>query len=121
MSRVVHFEIPATDPEELSKFYINTFGWKFNKWGDQNYWLIETGEKDEPGINGGMMTKKDSAQPIVNSIDVKNIDEAAEAVSKNGGEIVVPKMAIPTVGWMFYFKDPDGNIFGAYQHDPEAK
>ena len=38
-----------------------------------------------------------------------------------GGTIVVPKMPIPTVGWLAYFKDPDGIIHGVYQDDKEAK
>jgi predicted enzyme related to lactoylglutathione lyase len=42
---IVHFEIPANNPEKLSEFYKNLFGWKFEKMsmgeaGD--YWMIET-------------------------------------------------------------------------------
>ncbi len=28
MSRVIHFEIPASDPERASAFYKKVFGWK---------------------------------------------------------------------------------------------
>jgi predicted enzyme related to lactoylglutathione lyase len=29
-------------------------------------------------------------------------------------------MPIPTVGWLAYFTDPDGNIHGIYQNNPTA-
>src|SRR6059036_3226268 len=39
---LVHFEIPATDPSKVARFYEQLFGWKFNKWEGANmdYWLI---------------------------------------------------------------------------------
>jgi len=43
MPRVVHFEIPATDPERAAAFYKKTFGWKFEKWpGPMDYWMVNT-------------------------------------------------------------------------------
>ena len=38
MSRVIHFEIQAENPERAMTFYENMFGWKFSQWGDQKYW-----------------------------------------------------------------------------------
>ena len=32
MSRVIHFEIPAGDPERAANFYRKVFGWKIEKW-----------------------------------------------------------------------------------------
>ena len=51
------------------------------------------------------MRKRDPNQPIVNSIDVPDMDAAIRRVEGAGGLIVVPKMPIPTVGWLAYFKD----------------
>jgi hypothetical protein len=31
------------------------------------------------------------------------------------------KMAVPGVGWLAYFIDPEGNIHGMMQSDPKAK
>ena len=123
MSRPTHFEIPSDNPEKSMKFYSDVFGWEFMSWGegDQPYWLIKTGDPEKPGIDGGLMQKRDPAQPVVNSIMVENVDETETLIRKAGGEVVVPKMAIPTVGWLIYFKDPDGNIFGAMHNDPEAR
>jgi predicted enzyme related to lactoylglutathione lyase len=34
---------------------------------------------------------------------------------------VVPRMAIPGVGWLAYANDSEGNIFGMMQPDTAAK
>jgi predicted enzyme related to lactoylglutathione lyase len=121
MERVTHFEIPTDKPEASVKFYSEVFGWKCQKWGEHEYWLTTTGEDKTPGINGAIMKKRDPKQPVVNSINVKNIDASIKAIEANGGKIVVPKSTIPGVGHLAYFTDPDGNIFGVIQDDKNAK
>ena len=60
MNRVVHFEIPAEDPENVARFYSEVFNWKIEKWeGPVDYWLITTGEENEPGINGAISMASD--------------------------------------------------------------
>ncbi len=68
---------------------------------------------------GLMKSKSRSAR--ANSIDVLNLDDTVRKIESAGGKIVVPKMPIPAVGWLGYFKDPDGNIHGLYQNDPSAR
>ncbi|MFQ5919073.1 MAG: VOC family protein [Thermoplasmata archaeon] len=124
MARVVHFEITADDPERAAKFYGDVFGWSAMKWeGPQEYWLISTGDEKEPGIDGGLARREDSplAQPITNTIDVASVDKAISAVEASGGEILVPKSAVPGVGWLSYFKDTEGNVFGMMESDESAK
>jgi len=122
MPRVIHFEIDATKPERLVAFYEKIFGWKMEKWeGPVEYWLITTGKDDQPGINGGLSKRTESQPTMVNTIDVPSVDEFVKKVEKNGGKIVVPKHAIPGVGYIAYFKDPEGNMFGMMQDDPSAK
>lgn len=120
MNRPVHFEIPSADPQRAIAFYQSIFGWQFQKWeGPVDYWLISTGEG--PGINGGLMPRRDPAQPCVNTIEVADIDATTSTITAQGGQNVVPKMPIPGVGWLAYFKDIDGHIFGIMQNDPAAK
>lgn len=58
MPKVLHFEIPAEDPERAVKFYEKVFGWKIKKWkGEFDYWLVEAREEDETGINGAIKPK----------------------------------------------------------------
>ncbi len=122
MPRPIHFEIPANDPERIIAFYQSAFGWTIPKWegGGMPYWLITTGPDGEPGINGGILKKRDPEQPCVNTIGVANLDEAIATVTNSGGTICVPKMPIPGVGWLAYGKDPEGNIFGMMQEDRSA-
>jgi hypothetical protein len=120
MSRVIHFEIPSNDPESLSGFYNKVFNWVTVKApGPMEYWLTRTGD-GEPGIDGGFMRRHHPQQPMANTISVDSVDSALEAVVANGGKIALPKMAIPGVGWLAYFHDPEGNIFGIMQADTSA-
>ena len=122
MPRPIHFEIPADDPARAIRFYETVFGWKFEKWaGPMDYWVITTGAAEEPGINGGLMPKRDPAQPCVNTVDVNDLDATVKTIESSGGQCVVPKMPVPGVGWLAYFKDTEGHIFGAMQADAEAK
>lgn len=127
MSKVVHFEIPADDAPRAAKFYGNVFGWKVTKWGEQDYWLIDTGTKDKGGIDGGIAPRaglfknKGGVSSFVVTIEVKDIEETAKKVKKAGGEWADDGGLIHGVGFMQYFRDTEGNLFGALQPDTEAK
>ncbi len=122
MSRVVHFEIPADDPERSIKFYEEVFGWTIEKWdGPIEYWLIMTGPEDQPGIDGGLARRTDPEIGVENTIEVADLDLSLTAVADNGGQVIRPKMAVPGVGYMAYIKDTEGNIFGLMESDLEAK
>ncbi len=121
MSRPVHFEINTPDVEKTTAFFESVFGWEFQKWdGPDSYWLIKTGQNGAPGIDGGMMSLKDEWPSTVNTIGVESIDAFTEKVTEHGGEVVVPKMAIPGAGYHAYCKDPSGVIFGVFNEDKTA-
>jgi len=122
MNRPVHFEIPAKDPARAIKFYEGAFGWTFKKWdGPMPYWMITTGPDGEPGINGGLLPREHPGQPCANTIGVSDLDATVAAVTKHGGKIAVPRMAIPGIGWLAYCLDPEGNTFGVMEADEKAK
>jgi predicted enzyme related to lactoylglutathione lyase len=122
MPRVVHFEIDAKKPDRAIKFYEKVFSWKIKKWeGPVEYYLITTGKESEPGIDGGLSRRTESEPSTVNTIDVPSVDEFIKKVEACGGTIIRPKMAVPGVGYMAYFKDPEGNIFGMMENDESAK
>lgn len=122
MPRPIHLEIPADNPDRAVKFYETTFGWKFQLWaGPQKYWLFESGDEKTPGINGGLLERNPMMAGPVATLDVASVDEASAAVQKNGGTIVAPKFPVPGIGWLAYFKDPEGNVFGMMQADQAAK
>ena len=120
MLRVTHFELPADDPERAVAFYEKVFGWKINKWqGPMDYWLVTTGE-GAAGIDGAIM-RRESVTGTTNTVDVPSVDEFSQKVVAAGGKVVVPKMAIPGVGYHAYCADTEGNLFGILQPDPKAK
>lgn len=123
MPRVIHFELPADDPERACRFYTEVFGWQFQKWdGPSEYWLITTGNEAQPGINGGLMRacKESPARAAVNTLDVPSVDDYVCKVEAAGGKVVMPKMAIPGVGHLAYCQDTEGVMFGIMQFDPAA-
>ena len=121
MPRVVHFEIPAEDPDRAVKFYSEVFNWKIEKWaGPVDYWLTTTGSDNEPGINGAIMKRQNPQATVTNTIEVPSVDDFLNNIVANGGKIITPKMPVPGVGYAAYFADTEGNVFGLMQPDTSA-
>jgi uncharacterized protein len=128
MSRVVHFEIHATDPEKLVSFYSGLFGWTFQKWdGPMEYWVIRTGLADRPGIDGGLLRRHGDAPTAMQAVNafvctvaVESAKSALDRAVELGGTVALPLMPVPGIGWLCYAKDPNDNIFGMMQSDPAA-
>jgi hypothetical protein len=126
MNRPVHFEIHATDPASLSKFYADAFGWKVTHVAQFNYWIFDTG--GGAGINGGMLKRmgpKPAAGAAVNafvtSLGVTSLDDVLAKALAAGATVALPKMVIPGVGYQVYIRDPDDNLLGLHQADTNAK
>jgi uncharacterized protein len=127
MSRVVHFEIQASQPAALIDFYTALLGRNFSKQQGMEYWLIDTGPADQPGINGGLLPRPGAApaemqavNAFVCTVGVDALDETLATNADLGGGVALPKMAVPGIGWLAYVKDPDGNILGLLQPDETA-
>ncbi|HML04417.1 MAG TPA: VOC family protein [Methanobacterium sp.] len=117
MPRVIHFEIPADDPERAIKFYEEVFGWKVQKWeGPFDYWLVTTGEEDEMGINGAIMSRE-MGEMVKNTIGVDSFDEYVEKIEKAGGKMLTEKQTIPGIGTMAAFEDSEGNVSAIIEPD----
>jgi hypothetical protein len=52
---------------------------------------------------------------------VADIDVSASTVKSNGGQLVLPKMPVPGIGWLVNCKDTEGHIFGMMQKDSNAQ
>lgn len=130
MHRPIHFEIQAGEPQRAIKFYSGLFGWTFEQWGSNEYWMLSTAPKEskDMGINGGLMPRKGPAPKdgegmsgYVCTIDVADVDAKVAEVIAAGGALAVPKVAIPGMAWLAYCKDTEGNMFGLFQLDKDAK
>ena len=125
MNGHVYFEIQADDTQRAVDFYKGVFGWKFEQvYGLQvEYWRIETG-----GARGGLLKRPAPPPPpqcgtnaFVVSLEVENFDETAHKIVSLGGNIALPKFAVPGICWQGYFIDAEGNTFGLFQVDATAK
>lgn len=116
--KVIHFEIPARDPERLKKFYSNIFNWTLSQWKDVGFWVALTGQPTQFGINGGIIDVNELDIPLNSIINVDDIDAVMQKITEKGGEITVPKFFVQSVGFLAYFKDLDNNVFGLRQVDP---
>ncbi|PVX27766.1 MAG: glyoxalase [Candidatus Bathyarchaeum sp.] len=119
---IVHFDIPAENPEKLKNFYSKLFSWRIYKFpGPTEYWMIETVPVDEkgaparPGVNGGMFKKEQPERKPVNYILVDDIDKSTQKVKDLGGTITRPKQQVPGVGYIAHAIDPEGNAFAIMQ------
>ena len=127
MPRPIHFEIHADDPERAAKFYKTVMGWEITKWdGPADYWVIRTGPKEQPGIDGGLLRRRGTIDgtaviAYVCTMDVPSVDEHLKKITSAGGQLAVPKMPIRGVGWLAYAKDTEGNLFGIMTPDANAK
>lgn len=124
MSRVVHFEIHAENPDRAAKFYTDVFGWEIKKWEGSpvEYWMVMTGDKKTLGIDGGITRRLGPAptdgQPVnayTCVMEVKDIDAIIALIEKAGGKLALAKNDVPGVGALAYYKDTEGNIFGILQ------
>jgi predicted enzyme related to lactoylglutathione lyase len=117
MPSIVHFEIPADDLSRAKAFYSDLFGWRMEDYPGMDYTMIDT--FGAPG--GGMMKRMKPEQQIINYIGVPSVDEYAAKVEKLGGKIIVPKMAVPGMGYFVICLDTENNAFGIWEMDPKAK
>src|SRR5215469_10853850 len=125
MNSAAYFEIQADDPERAIDFYTAVFGWGFTKVKGLpiDYWLIQTED-----TRGGLLKRPTNAPPAqsgtnayVCSMQVTDYDGTAKAILKNGGQVALEKFAIPGTCWQGYFLDLEGNTFGLFQVDENAK
>lgn len=58
---------------------------------------------------------------FVCSIEVDDFDAVSEAIVEHGGQVALPKFAVPGVCWQGYFLDTEGNTFGVFEVDKSAK
>jgi hypothetical protein len=127
---IVHFEIPADQPERAAAFYRELFGWDISKWegaaNDMAYWMVQTvptdaqGMPTRPGVNGGLMRRMFPGQTPVNYIAVPDVVEFTGKAERLGAKVLMAKHPVPGMGWFAQLADTEGNVFAIWQTDPSA-
>ncbi len=120
-ANIIWFEIPADNLERAKKFYGKLFGWKINPIpGMEQYWHIDTGGPDD-SPDGGMMTRKQPGQTITNYVNVPSVTRYMAKVKKLGGNVCMPKTAVPQMGYFAVCQDQENNTFAIWEVNPKAK
>jgi predicted enzyme related to lactoylglutathione lyase len=125
MNAPSYFEIQADDVARAVRFYGEIFGWNFFRAEGLpiEYWRIET-----EGPRGGLLQRPASPPPrqsgtnaYVCSMEVADFDRIANEILAHGGQVALPKFAVAGVCWQGYFLDTEGNTFGLFQPDANAR
>lgn len=121
---VVHFAVHADDVERARVFYETVFGWRFEPWGPPDFYLVNTGPDDAPGIHGALQKRR---TPLLDgqgvsafecTVSVADVHALVEVLEAAGGEVLSPPTEIPTVGTVLQFRDTEGNVACAMQYEP---
>jgi predicted enzyme related to lactoylglutathione lyase len=118
-----HFAINADDVSRARRFYERVFGWRFEPWGPPGFLQIVTGADD--GMRAALQGRRaliegERTVGFECSFGVDDVDAVAAAVVANGGTVLIPRTLIPTVGYLIFFRDTEGNAVGAMQYDANA-
>ena len=97
------------------------FGWNINPFpGGGDYWHIDTaGADDSP--DGALKKRNRPQEPITNYVSVDSVVEFSKKIEKLGGKICMPKTAVPQMGYFAVCQDTEGNAFGLWESDANAK
>ena len=118
MSQLAHFAINADDVKRAKRFYENVFGWKISAWGPPGFYQIDTGGE---GPRGALQQRRAFAEGertvgFECTLAVDSLDDVEAAVLREGGQIALARSAIEGVGTLMFFRDAEGNVFGAMQY-----
>ncbi len=121
-----YFDLTVQDVGQARTFFQEVFGWRFERFPmPYEYYHIQAGPEEEPGIDGGIGALKDA--PVAGgipatqlTIPVANLDETIANVLAAGGQVIEPRMPIPGIGWYATCAEPGGLRFGVIQGDAEA-
>jgi len=119
MQTLAHFAINADDVDRARGFYENVFGWSFQAWGPPGFYQIDMGA--EAPVMGALQVRRalipeTRTNGFECTISVNSLDDVEAAVRENGGEVLLERSVIDGVGALMFFRDTEGNVFGAMQY-----
>ena len=118
---LAHFAINADDVERARGFYKKVFGWKSTAWGPPGFYQLEG-----TGVFAALQGRRELVKGTRTigfecTIAVDSIDATEQAVLAAGGTIALARSVIVGVGTLMFFRDTEGNVFGAMQYDAQAE
>jgi predicted enzyme related to lactoylglutathione lyase len=125
MNKLCHFDIHCDDVERAARFYQRLFDWRCNAYPGMSLSEFVQIKTADGATIGGLQSRKfnPADRDLVGfecSIRVTDIDATAKVAESLGAKVLMPKTAIPGVGWIFKFLDTEGNLCCAVAHDSSA-
>jgi uncharacterized protein len=116
MSKIVHFEVPASDTGRAKEFWGSLFGVEFQTYeGPVEYHMFQN--DDQTG--GGVYPRQEGEQGLITYFAVDDIDAARGRIETLGGKSE-DKAPVPGMGWFARAEDTEGNAFSLWQSDENA-
>lgn len=111
---VCWFEHASKGSKETISFYEKVFGYtsKTEMMGETLYTTFFLGEIPVAGLYVMPEMMSDLPCHWLVYFNVNSIDKAIELTTAKKGEILMPKMAVPGIGFFSVVRDPQGAVFG---------
>jgi uncharacterized protein len=117
MSKIVHFEVPASDTGRAKEFWGSLFGVQFQTYeGPVEYHMFQN-EDQQSG--GGIYPRQEGERGLITYFAVEDIDAARAKIQELGGK-AEDKDSVPGMGWYARAEDTEGNSFSLWQSDENA-
>ncbi len=121
MPNILHFMVPADNVDRARHFYTALLGWTIEPVvptpdpggiAAMQYHAITTGSTEPGTLNSGGLYKRHLSEPILDFVQIEDIDAVLSKVEDLGGKIMMPKTVIPGVGHTAMILDSEGNMIG---------
>lgn len=124
--KLKHFAMYTDNIDRAKNFYEQVFNWGFNSYGPSDFMQMTDDRSGKGKLIGAIQSRKYAPieEKIIGAectIEVDKVDDIIKKVKSNGGKIVMPKTAIPSVGWITKFLDSEGNLMCAMETDENAQ
>ena len=111
---VMQWQILAKNPDQLSQFYSQVFGWKVNADNALGYRTIDTDARR--GISGGIWPAPPEGRGMVTLyIEVDDVAEYVRQATTHGASIIMPPQKLPDGDEMAVILDPEGIPVGLFR------
>ncbi len=111
--KVFHVEVKSEDSAATSDFFKSAFGWPMMSPGP-GFFMFDTPGGFEGHI--GPLGDEENPAHAVAYIEVDNADAALKTVEASGGRTLSAVNEIDGQGRFFYFKEPGGTTWAAWEH-----
>jgi uncharacterized protein len=115
---VLEWQIVTTNPDRLSRFYVDLFDWTVDTNNALGYRQIDTGGGS---MRGGIWPAPPDAHSFVQLfVGVPDVEQSVARAQELGARVIVPPTALPDGDELAILADPCGVTFGVMRRSASA-